>query len=758
MINIYLLKVSSYSLILITDYRKGELILHCIKFNLINNMIKYISILLILVSSSLVIAQKKIKVENFYDGTFSAERVRSFNWMKDGQFYSELKSNKITRSNITDASKVTTLFDGSKNNVNIQDYSFSADEKKILIVTNRESIYRRSFTAEYYVYDVVNDKLTKLSNGGPQSYATFSPDGKKVAFVRKNNLFVTALVNMSESQLTDDGEFNKIINGSTDWVYEEEFSITKAFFWSPDSKKIAFIKFDESSVKEYNMQLWRDGTLYPEDYVYKYPKAGEDNSVVEVYVQNLEDGRRKKIDIGSEKDIYIPRITWTKNPNLLSVQRLNRLQNRLDILHADTRNGSSSVVYSDKSSTYVDITFTDDLMYLENGKQFLFSSERDGYKHFYLHGMDGQLIRQVTKGNWEAESFVALDQNSKKPVLYYLSTEDSPLERHLYQVRLDGKQKLKLSKDDGVNRVDMSADAKYYVINNSSAVRPLKVSLYQNKGNKLIKDLKTNTRLAKTAKEYKLAEKQFFQFKTVDQSTLNGFFLYPNNFDSAKRYPVLLYQYSGPGTQDAMNTWGGSHYYFHQMLTQNDYIVAVVDTRGGGGRGAAFKKMTYKQLGKLEAEDHIEAAKFFGKQSFIDKDRIGIWGWSFGGYMSSLVMMKGAAYFKAGIAVAPVTTWRFYDTIYTERYLQKPQDNPSGYDDNSPNSHAEKLKGNFLLIHGTGDDNVHFQNSVTLQNKLISAGKDFNSFYYPDKAHGIGGISTRHHLYKMMQRFVLENL
>lgn len=721
-------------------------------------MMKKLPFLLLLLVSTSLTAQMKIKVNHIIDGTFQQENVRNFNWMNDGQFYSELSENKIVKSSILDKSNRTTLFDGSSNNMSIDGYTFSADEKKILILTSRQSIYRRSFTAEYYVYDVVNKDLKKLSDGGPQSYATFSPDGKMVAFTRNNNLFVTTLVTMSERQLTKDGEFNKIINGSSDWVYEEEFSLTKAFFWSPDSKKIAFIRFDESGVKEYNMQVWNDGELYPADYRYKYPKAGESNSVVEVHIQNLDNGKNVKVDIGSEKDIYIPRVMWTKNANLLSVQRLNRLQNNLDILHADAASGKSQLIYSDKSKTYVDITFTDDLMYLDNGKEFLFSSEADGYKHFYLHRMDGQLINQVTQGKWEAESFIALDQSEKKPVLYYLSTEVSPLERHLYKIRLDGKRKERLSLADGYNSVDMSKDARYYILKNSSASRPLKVSLFENKENKLLEDLITNEKLAQNTEKYQLADKKFFQFETVDQNMLNGFFLYPNDFDSTRRYPVLLYQYSGPGSQNVKNQWSGSHYIWHQMLTQQGYIVAVVDTRGTGGRGATFKKMTYKQLGKLEAEDHIEAAKFFGTLPFVDKSRIGIWGWSYGGYMSSLVMMKGADYFKAGIAVAPVTTWRFYDTVYTERYLRKPQDNAEGYDDNSPNSHVEKLKGSYLLIHGTGDDNVHFQNAVTLQKKLVDAGKDFESFYYPDKAHGLGGVGTRIHLYKMMTQFVLDNL
>ena len=723
-------------------------------------MIRHNLILLsfcLFISASLT-AQKKVDFRNFYDGTFRAENVQSFNWMNDGQFYSELTGNKIIKTSILDSDKQSVLFDGGQNNISIDDYSFSANEKKILILTQRKGIYRRSFTAEYYIYDIADKTLSRLSEGGPQSYATFSPDGKKVAFVRDNNLFVTTLVSMSETQITTDGETNKIINGSSDWVYEEEFSITKAFAWSPDSKKIAFIRFDESGVREYNMQLWNDGALYPVDYRYKYPKAGEDNSVVEVHIRNLDTNAQVKADIGNETDIYIPRLMWTKNANLLSIQRLNRLQNRLDILHTDATTGATQLIYSDKSRTYVDITFTDDLLYLDNGQQFLFSSEADGYKHFYLHRMDGQLINQVTSGKWEAEQFVALDQSSKKPVLYYLSTEVSPMERHLYSIRLDGKGKQRLSMQDGWNSVDIGDDAKYYVLKNTSANRPLQVSLFQTKGNKLIKVLKENQKLAKIAEEYNLSEKQFFQFETVDQLKLNGYFLYPDNFDSTRTYPVMLYQYSGPGSQNVKNEWGGSHYYWHQMLTQDGYIVAVVDTRGTGGRGAEFKKMTYQQLGKLEAEDHIEAARFFGGLPFVDKSRIGIWGWSYGGYMSSLVMMKGADYFKAGIAVAPVTTWRFYDTIYTERYLRRPQDNESGYDDNSPNSHVDKLKGNFLLVHGTGDDNVHFQNAVTLQDKLIAAGKEFDSFYFPDRAHGIGGLQTRLYLYRMMHDYVKENL
>lgn len=689
---------------------------------------------------------------------FAEESLASLNWMNDGQFYTALENNQVIKYNVANGELDSILVEGNKLNIVIDDYVFSSDEKKVLLLTQRRSIYRRSFTAEYYVYDFESGSAQQLSKNGRQSYATFSPDGSMVAFVRDNNLFYVKLVNMSEYAVTDDGVFNKIINGSTDWVYEEELYLTKAFSWSPDGKKLAYYTFDESEVTEYNLQLWEDGSLYPNDYRFKYPKAGEANSKVTITIHHLEDNKKVSVDIGKETDIYIPRILWTKNANLLSVLRLNRLQNRLDIFHADAKTGKTTLILTDRSKTYLDVTYAHELIYMNNGSQFLYSSERDGYKHYYLHRMDGQLIYQVTAGNWEAETMVGLDQSKRTPVLYYVSTEDSPLERHFYKIDVKGKNKTKLSLMDGTNRVDMSNDFKYYINFNESAERPTTVTLMVNKGNKPIKTLKDNARLKESVSNFDIRPKQFFQYETVDKHQLNGYLLAPADFDSTRRYPVLIYQYSGPGSQEVRNNWAGRHFYWHQLMVQQGYLVAVIDTRGTGGRGAKFKKMTYKKLGQLEAEDHIAAAKFLGTQQFVDAARIGIWGWSYGGYMSSLSMMMGPEVFKAGIAVAPVTSWRFYDTIYTERYLQRPQDNPGGYDDNSPNTHADKLKGNYLLIHGTGDDNVHFQNAVTLQNELIKSGKQFQSFYYPDKKHGIRGTKTRMHLYGMMTDFIKNNL
>ncbi len=703
-------------------------------------------------------AQKQITVEDFTTkNTFSQKTVRGINWMKDGKFYSTLENNKVVKYNITTGKPVETLVDGSTLNpkIEIQDYLFSGDEKKLLLSTNFQSIYRRSFTADYFVYDIATKSVKALSSKGKQSYAAFSGDGSKVAFVRENNLFYVTLADMQEVQVSTDGKFNHIINGTTDWVYEEEFSFVDGFYWSPDGKKLAYYRFDESAVREYNLQRWGK-TLYPTDYRFKYPKAGETNSTVEIWFYDLASKQKVKADIGTEKDIYIPRVKWTADANVLSIRKLNRLQNNLDILHVNASTGASTVVLSEKSETFIDLEFTDDLIYLNDGKQFIYTTERDGFKHLYLYSIDGKLVKQITSGKFEVSQILGLDEKTK--TLYYTSTEVSPLERHFYSISLNSTKKTKLSESAGGHTINMSTDYQFYIDYYTTSAHPTVVSLYKTKGNTLLKVLENNDALAKVLDEYGFSAKEFFSFKTVEGTQLDGFMLKPKNFDASKQYPVLVYQYSGPGSQNVSNAWGGSHFFFHQMLVQKGYIVAVIDSRGTGARGENFKKLTYKQLGKFELEDLIAGTKFLSTLEYVDDSRLGIWGWSYGGYMSSLAMTKGAGTFKMGIAVAPVTNWRFYDTVYTERYLQTPQLNASGYDDNSPSTYADKLQGNFLLIHGTGDDNVHFQNSVVLQDALVNAGKQFHSFYYPDKHHGIQGGKTKLHLYTMMMDYVLENL
>ena len=722
-------------------------------------MKKLIFLFLPILISFPAFAQKKITVEDFTTrNTFAQKLVTGINWMNDGKFYTTLENNKVLKYDITTGLAVETLIDGSSlpDKINIESYNFSDDEKKMLLRTNFKNIYRRSYTADYFVYDLQTKSIKKLSLNGSQSYADFSPDGSKVSFVRENNVFFVDLQSMQEVRVTDDGKFNSIINGTSDWVYEEEFSLVEGFYWSPDGAKIAYYRFDESAVKEYNLQKWNKGQLYPEDYRYKYPKAGEVNSTVEVWIYDLTTKQKVKADLGTEKDIYIPRVMWTKNPNVVSIRKLNRLQNNLELIHTNASTGASVVVLAEKSNTYVDIKFLDDLTYLNDGKEFIWATESNGYKHLYLYSIAGKLNRQLTTGNFEVLQFLGLDQ--KTETIFYTSAEISPLEKHLYSISLDGRKKLKLSDATGTHSINMSKDFQFYIDQNSDSGNPSRASLYKTKGNTLIKVLEKNEKLVQTIKDFGLASKEFFTYQTVDGTTLNGFMLKPDDFDSTKKYPVLIYQYSGPNSQNVSKAWGGNHIFFHHMLAQKGYIVALIDTRGTGARGEQFKKITYKQLGKYELEDIVAGAGFLASLKYVDDSRIGIWGWSYGGYMCALAMTKSKGIFKMGIAVSPVTNWRFYDTVYTERYLQTPQLNADGYDQNSPLTFAGDLEGKFLLIHGTGDDNVHFQNTVAFQDALISAGKKFESFYYPDKNHSIPGGQTKLHLYSLMADFIVKNL
>ncbi|MBF9253228.1 S9 family peptidase [Pontibacter sp. 172403-2] len=710
--------------------------------------------------------KKDITLEDIYkNGAFRAESVYGVNWMKDGQYYSSMVPDEqnrvydIVKYNVTTGKPVSTIIEGedlkpegSNTPIQFDDYTFSSDEKKVLFATETEPIYRRSSKANFYVYDISTKKLTELSNGGKQLYATFSPDGKRVAFARDNNMFFVDLSNMKETQITTDGKLNSIINGYSDWVYEEEFSFAQGFHWAPDGSKIAFYTFDETKVPEYNLQMW--GDLYPQDYRYKYPKAGEANSTVKVSVYNLNNGKTVKMDTGSETDIYIPRIKWTQDPNLLSIQKMNRLQNTLEILHANATTGKTDLVLRETDKAYIDVT--DDLTYLQDGKHFIHSSEKDGYNHLYLYKMDGKLVRQITDGNWEVSEFLGYDEKNNR--LYYMSTEVSPLQRHLYSISSKGKHKKRLSEKPGTHNINLSPDFKYYLDYYTSADTPLVVSLHTAKDGKLIKVLEDNEELREKLAQYDIAQKDFFTMNTADGTKLNGWMIKPTDFDPNKKYPVLMFVYGGPGSQTVTDSWGGNDFLWYQVLADKGLIVVSVDNRGTGARGADFKKLTYANLGKYEIQDQIEAAKWLGKQPFVDADRIGIWGHSFGGYMTLLGLTKGDGVFRAGISVAPVTNWRFYDSIYTERYLKTPQENPEGYDQNSPLMFADKLKGDLLLIHGTGDDNVHFQNSVEMEDALIAANKQFDSFYYPNRNHGIYGGNTLLHRFTMMTNFLEDHL
>ncbi|EOZ96524.1 Dipeptidyl peptidase IV [Indibacter alkaliphilus LW1] len=725
------------------------------------NQIRFAAIAMILLLSAgdaFSQIKKHVTLEDvFKSDVFSQKAVYGINWMRDGKYYSSLRRDvtgpKVVKVNVATGDEEAVLIDGGALGINFSSYAFNPDETKALIASEVESIYRRSSKGIFHVIDIQTSQAQKLMDGEKIMYATLSPDNDKVAFVKDNDLYYVNLSDNQVKRITQDGEWNKIINGAADWVYEEEFSMSRAFEWSPDGSKLAFIRFDESEVPEFNMQTW--GKLYPEDYKFKYPKAGEKNALVSIHIHDLNNGNTVKVDAGDDEDIYLPRIYWTGNSDKLAYIRLNRLQNQLDLFYSNSTSGESQLVLQEKSDTYVDLNYNDDLRFLEDGSGFIRTSEQDGFKHVYHHGNDGKLIRQITKGNWEVTNLVAVDEKAKK--LYYISTEKSPLERNFYVIGLDGKGKKILAGNNGTYRINMSKDKKYYIADFTNAETPLKVTLHEASG-KEVKVLEDNQVLRENVNKYAIGKKEFFQFETVDGTSLNGYILKPENFEESKKYPVLMYVYGGPGSQTVTNSWGGSRDFWHQHLAQEGYLIVSVDNRGTGARGKDFKHMTYANLGKYEVEDQIAGAKYLATLPYVDSSRIGIWGWSYGGYMSSLGLMVGSDVFKTAIAVAPVTTWRYYDTIYTERYLQTPQVNAAGYDDNSPITHVNKLKGNLMLIHGTGDDNVHFQNAVDLADALIKADKQFETMFYPNRNHGIYGGNTTWHLYSLMTDFIKRKL
>ena len=698
---------------------------------------------------------KTITLEDaFQSRTFSAEGLYGLRSMNDGIHYTVQNGNTIDRYSYQTGEQAGKLFDAADfpELSSFSGYHFNELETKILIETGVESIYRHSYTASYYVYDMEEKTLAPVSEEGKQQLGTFSPDGSQVAFVRDNNLYIRDLSQKEERQITFDGVRNEIINGAPDWVYEEEFGFSQGFHWSPDGQKIAFYRFDERRVREFHMTMF--GPLYPESYEFKYPKAGEENSLVSIHVYNLESGKITSMDVGEEADQYIPRIKWTRDPEVLSIMRLNRLQNQLDILHANAGSGTSRVVYSESNKYYISEASDNTITYLSDGESFILNSERDGYFHLYYYNFNSGQIKPITKGDYDISSFMRYDEKQQR--LYYSSYEGSSIQRHVYSIKLDGTKKQKLSTQPGTNRATFSTSFKYYILNYSSANTPPYITLHNQKG-KLIRVLKDNARLNETVKEYGYAKTEFLTVPTSSGEDLNAWIIKPNDFDPGKKYPLFIYVYGGPESQNVSDSWGRRGAWF-QMLVQQGYIVACVDNRGTNGRGEVFRKATYMKLGELETIDQVEAAQWFGAQDYIDKERMGIFGWSYGGYMTSLCMTKGKGTFKMGIAVAPVTTWRYYDTVYTERFMRTPQENPSGYDDNSPINFADGLQGKFLLIHGGGDDNVHFQNSMDFAEALVQANKQFEMQFYPNKNHGIYGGSTTIHLYTRMTDFILENL
>lgn len=727
--------------------------------------IRQILFLFLLSISTPAISQKNIELKDVVSNQiFTQKTISGLRSMNDGLNYTTLEEgNKIVKHSYRTGEITEVLFDLSKiENAGFSkfsDYTFSNDETKILFTTNKKSIYRHSFSAEYFIWNLLTKEMVPLSANGTQQLATFSPDGERVAFARNNNLFIKSLKFGTESQVTRDGKKNEIINGSPDWVYEEEFSFNKAFEWSPDSKFLAYTKFNETEVPMFNIPMFqgqnpelKEYQLYPGNYSFKYPKAGEKNSVVSVHIYDLKSKSSVTAEVGNDTEQYIPRIKWTADASDLAIMKVNRLQNKLDIILANPFTGDTRVFFTEKNKRYISEDFYDDFIFMPDNKYIVMNSERDGYSHLYLYDRQGFEIKQLTKGNFDVTDFYGFDPVKK--IFFYQAAKESPMRREVYFVSLDGKKSGKLSTQSGTNKTDFSTGFKYFINHFSNAETPNLVTLHDQTG-KLIRTLEDNKSLKNLISEYTFSKKEFFSFKTSEGVELNGWMLKPINFDATKKYPVLMTQYSGPNSQEVLDEWETG---WHNYMAQEGFLIVCVDPRGTGARGEEFRKLTYQQLGKFESDDQIEAARYLGALPYVDKDNIAIWGWSYGGFMAALCMEKGADVFKAGISVAPVTNWRFYDSVYTERYMRTPKENPDGYDDNSPLSHAGKIKGNYLLIHGSADDNVHFQNAMEFTERMVQAGVQFDLAVYTNRNHGIRGGNTSMHLYTKMTNFLKEKL
>ena len=691
---------------------------------------------------------QEITLNKIHSGYYRTEYIYGINSMNDGEHYTVLEKNGIVKYSYKTGKKIETILEAK-----IQDYTFSHDESKVLVLNEQQPIYRHSFLGKYHVVTLSkNGKTTALNNGNWVQEPKFSPDGRFVAFISGNNLYYQDLSSEKITQITFDGEKNKIINGLADWVYEEEFGHADMYQWTKNSESLVFVKFDESQVKEMNMQVF-NGNLYPQDFRFKYPKAGEENSKVSVYAYDLKLNKSTQINLANFETYYIPQVFQTAQPNEIAIATSNRHQNKLEIIKINTKNYSTKKILTETDAAWIE---TDNLSleFLEDNS-FLWASERDGFRHFYWYAPDGKLKKQITKGNWEITDYYGF--SPKNSEILVQTTEKGSTNRVVSKINIKTGKKQIVSELNGTNNADFSKSFQYFINTHSSAEQPNTYTLRDFNG-KTLRELQNNNSTLKKLQSDGFVNKEFFQIPNKNGDQMNAWMIKPKDFSPNKKYPVLMYQYSGPGSQQVSNAWDGRNTIWFNLLAQKGYIVLCVDGRGTGYRGTKYKKATYKNLGKYEIEDQIAAAQWIGSQSFVDAGRIGIFGWSFGGYMASLAMTKGADVFKVGIAVAPVTTWRYYDTIYTERYLQTPQENPKGYDENSPINFADLMKGKYLLIHGTADDNVHYQNAVDMAEALIQKNKEFEFMTYPDKNHGIYGGNTRLHLHQKMTDFILNNL
>ncbi|WHF52084.1 S9 family peptidase [Chryseobacterium gotjawalense] len=697
--------------------------------------------------TSVAYFSQEITLDKIYSGYYRGKGISGISSLKNGENYAVIEPGGIAKYSYKTTKKEGNIVDGK-----FQSYIFNDDESKILLLKESEPIYRHSFLGKFDVKDLKSGKVLPLNNGNFVQEPTFSPDGTKVAFIADNNMFYQDLHSGKITQITTDGKKNSIINGLGDWVYEEEFGHAKLYEWTKNSDAIIFVKSNESEVPEMSITIYGK-QLYPSEMKFKYPKAGANNSVVSAQLYRLDSAKIIALDLSNFKNYYIPDVYRTAKPDEIILITSERLQNASDVLKVNTKTGSITKLFTESDKRWID-TDNVTLEFLDDNS-FIWGADRDGNRHLYWYDQNGKLKKQITKGNWEVTNYYGFNPKSKE--VFIQTTQEGSINKVVSKVNIETGKTTLLSNPSGTNSANFSHNYKYFIETSSSAAKPYTYVLKDGNG-KTLKELQNNEEQLKKLQADNMVTKEFFTIPNEVGDQMNAWIMKPKDFDPNKKYPLFMFQYSGPGSQQVSNSWDQGNGLWFNHLVQKGYIVACVDGRGTGYKGTEYKKTTYLNLGKYEIEDQIAAAKWFGTQSYINKDRIGIFGWSFGGYMSSLALTKGADVFKAGIAVAPVTNWRYYDSIYTERFMRTPQENPGGYDDNSPTTYANLLKGKYLLIHGTADDNVHFQNAVQFSEALIQNNKQFEFMAYPDKNHGIYGGQTRPQLYQKMTNFLLENL
>ena len=719
----------------------------------------------LLFAASAMLAGERLDLKAVAGGDFAGEALTRVEPMADGETYAQISKDgkQVVKYSFKTGKQVGVIFDANAvrgaNIGSIDGYVMSPDGRRMLIQTHTKRIYRRSFTAEYYIYTLGNSSVVPLSDGGPQQTPIFSPDGNQIAFVRDNNIFLVKLLyDNAESQVTKDGKRNEVINGIPDWVNEEEFATNSSMVFTADSKQICWIRYDESAVKEYSMQMFKGSNPsmdeyadYPGFYSYKYPVAGGENSKVAVYSYDIKSRQTRKMQLPLDADGYIPRIKMTSDPTKVAIFTLNRHQDNLSIYMANPLSTVCQLVIQDKVDKYfkeeamANIKITD--------RHILMPSDRDGYMHLYLYTLGGQLKRRVTRGNYEVTDVYGYDEATGD--VYYAANELGPQDKQVYVAHQNGKTE-RLTAREGYNSATFSAGYQYFINTWSDINTPVVYTLNNNSG-KVLSTLVDNKGLKEKLAAYDLGTRELFSFTTSEGVKLNGWMVKPAGFDASRRYPVIMYQYGGPGNQQVLNSWNigmcGQGALLEQYMAQQGYIVVCVDGRGTGGRGAEFEKCTYLRLGELEAKDQVETALWLGSQPYVDKNRIGIWGWSYGGWNTLMSMSEGRPVFRAGVAVAPPTSWRYYDTVYSERYMRTPKENPSGYDEVNPMARVDKLSGALLICHGLADDNVHFQNTAEYTEALVQADKDFKENIYTNRNHSIYGGNTRNHLFRQIVNF-----